>query len=199
MYTRVLTFTGAKNIDDGIVFIREKALPVVREQKGYGGINVSADRSGGVLGILSLWETEADRDASLNALAKTRDEGLAIVGGALQVEAFEQLLAEVSKPPPVGSALMITRISMDPAKIDENLAYFKRERLPLFKARPGFLALRSLMNRQTGQGAMGSAWTDEATMKAWAAEAPTLRQEAVARGVNFGEQSFREIVFSDLR
>jgi hypothetical protein len=61
MHTRVLTFTGPKNIDDGVAFVRDNAVPVLQEQKGYRGITASADRGGGVLGILSLWETEADR------------------------------------------------------------------------------------------------------------------------------------------
>jgi hypothetical protein len=33
-------------------------------------------------------------------------------------------------------------------------------------------------------------------MQAWAADAPTRRQNAQARGVNFGEVSYREIVFA---
>ena len=49
----------------------------------------------GVLGILSLWETQSDRDSSESALAKSRQEGLDIIGGDLTVETFEQLVAEV--------------------------------------------------------------------------------------------------------
>jgi heme-degrading monooxygenase HmoA len=199
MYTRVVTFTGAKNIDGGIAFVRERVVPILNEQKGYRGLSASADRSGGVLGVLSLWETEADRGASDSALAKAREEGLDIVGGEMTVETFEQLVAEVSAPPVAGSALMVTRISMDPAKIDENLAFFKSEIVPRIKATPGFLALRQMMDRKTGRGIVGSAWVDQDAMKAAAADAQARRQEGVARGVEFGEVSYREIVFVDLR
>ena len=81
MHTRVLTFTGAKNIDAGVDFLRQKVVPVLNDQKGYRGITASADRSGGVLGILSLWETQADREASDSALANARQESIDIVGG----------------------------------------------------------------------------------------------------------------------
>lgn len=199
MYTRVVTFTGAKNIDGGIAFLRERVVPILNEQKGYGGLSASVDRSGGVLGVLSLWETEADRDASDSALAKQRQEGLDIVGGELTVETFEQLVAEVSSPPVAGSALMVTRIGMDPAKIDENLAFFKSEIVPRIKATPGFLALRQMMDRKTGRGIVGSAWVDQDAMKTAAADAQARRQEGVARGVEFGEVSYREIVFVDPR
>ena len=199
MYTRVLTFTGAKNIDAGVDFIRQKVVPVLNEQKGYKGVTASADRSGGVFGILSLWETEADRDASESALAKSRQEGLDIVGGELTVENFEQVLSEISDPPGPGSALMVTRVNMDPAKVDENLAFFKSDVLPRIKAGAGFQGVRNMTNRETGQGLVGTAWASQDAMKAAAEEALSRRPEGVARGVSFGDTSYREILFADLR
>jgi len=53
MHARVMTFSGAKNIDDGLVFLREKAMPIVSAQQGYRGLTASADRNGGVFGILT--------------------------------------------------------------------------------------------------------------------------------------------------
>src|SRR2546427_773589 len=69
MFTRVLNFRGAKNIDGGVGLVRDSATPVLREQKGYRGTTASADRDGGVFGILSLWDTEANRDGSFDVLA----------------------------------------------------------------------------------------------------------------------------------
>jgi heme-degrading monooxygenase HmoA len=199
MYTRVLTFTGAKNIDDGVAFVRDNAAPVVQRQTGYRGVTASADRDGGVLGVLSLWETEADRDASFGPLAELRQQGLDVVGGELTVESFEQLAEQVASPPTVGSALMVTRISMDPSKIDENLGFFKREVMPRITAAPGFLALRHMMDRKTGRGIVGSAWAEQDAMKNAAAQGRARRDEGRARGVSFEEDSYREIVFADVR
>jgi hypothetical protein len=199
MHTRVLTFTGAKNIDGGVDFLRQKVVPVLNEQKGYRGVTASADRSGGVLGILTLWETESDREASESALAKARQEGLDIIGGELTVETFEQLLAEVDDPPGPGSALMVTRISMDPATVDENFAFFKSDVLPRMKANAGFQSVRNMINRKTGHGLVGTVWANQDAMKTAAADALSRRPEGIARGVSFGDASYREILFSDLR
>ena len=199
MHTRVLTFTGAKNIDDGVAFVRDQAAPVLREQKGYRGSTASADRGGGVLGVLSLWETEADRDVSFGPLAELRQRGLDVVGGDLTVDSYELLVEEMASPPTVGSALMVTRISMDPSKVDENLDFFKSEVVPRITAAPGFLALRNMIDRKTGRGLVGSAWADQDAMKNAAAQAQARRDEGRARGVNFDEDSYREIVFSDVR
>jgi len=199
MHTRLLTFTDAKNIDGGVDFLRQKVVPILNEQKGYRGVSASADRSGGVLGILTLWETAADREASESALAKARQEGLDIIGGELTVETFEQLLSEVADPPGPGSALMVTRISMDPAKIDENLAFFKSDILPRIKANAGFQAVRNMIDRKAGHGLVGTVWANQDAMKAGAAEAQSRRQEGIARGVSFGDVSYREILFADMR
>lgn len=198
MFNRVLTFSGAKDIDGGVGLVRESATPVLREQKGYRGTNVSADRDGGVFGILTLWDTEANRDGSFDALAGLRQRGLDVIGGELTVENFEELVLEVASPPTVGSALMVTRISMDPSKIDENVGFFKSNILPRITAAPGFLALRNMIDRKTGRGAVGTVWADQDAMKSAAAEGQARRDEGRARGVNFVEDSFREIVYADM-
>jgi heme-degrading monooxygenase HmoA len=199
MYARVLTFSGVSDIEAGIRFLQDTALPIVRSQRGYQGLNASADRAGGVLGVLSLWDSEADRDASESALGKTREEARSVLGGTLTVETYEELAVEISQPPAVGSALMVTRISMDPATIDQNIEFFKRDIVPLIKAGPGFQALRNMINRQTGEGMVGTAWADEQAMRAAAEAALARRAEAGGRGITFGDTSYREIVFTDRR
>ena len=118
----------------------------------------------------------------------------------MKIENFEQLVTEVGQPPPgPGSALMVTRISMDPGKIDENIAFFKSDVAPRIMALSGFQGLRNMINRDTGEGIVGTAWSDQEALKRAADDARSRRDEAVARGVNFGEVSFREIVLAELK
>jgi heme-degrading monooxygenase HmoA len=199
MFTRTVTFTGVTGIDAGVRYLQDTVAPLLAEQRGFRGVSAGADRSGGVVGVLSLWETEADRDASASTLANARQEGQRIIGGEMTVEHFEELLYEVDQPPKVGCSLLLRRISMDPAKIEENLGFFRREVLPQFKAQPGFCAVRNMINRQTGEGMVGTVWTDKASVDAAAAAAEARRPQAEQRGVTFGEQRKLEIVFADLR
>ena len=199
MHARVMTFSGAKNIDDGLVFLREKAMPLISGQKGYRGLTASADRKGGILGILSLWDTEADRQASEKVLADARQEAVNIVGGEMTVENFEQVVIEMGATPPgPGSALLVQRASMDPAKVEDNLAFFKSEVVPRIKANPGFLGLRNLLNREAGQSIVGTVWADTDSLRSALAQGEQSRQQALDRGVSFGEISEREILFTDL-
>ena len=199
MFARVLTFTGVTDFDAAINYLRETALPVVQSQRGYKGMTASADRSGGVLGILSLWESEADRDASESALGKTRQEAQGQFATGLTVETFEERVVQMTRPPEVGSRLMVTHISMDPAKVDENIEFFKNVVAPDIAANPGFRALRNMINPQTGEGIVGAVWDDESSMQAAATAAMARRPDAATRGVNLGEPSYREVVFTDFR
>ena len=200
MHVRVVTFTGAKDIDAGVKFLEEKVKPAMSSQEGYRGYIASADREGGVFAVLSLWDTAEARDASEAALASSRQEAVGVIGGEMKVENFEQLVAEVGDPPPEpGSALMVTRISMDPGKIDENLAFFNSDVAPRMIASPGFRGMRNMMDRSTGEGIVGTAWSDGDARQRAADEALSRRSEGIARGVTFGEVSFREILTGDLR
>jgi hypothetical protein len=200
MYTRVVNFTGATDIDAGISFLQDKVLPAMRDQQGYRGLIASADRAGGVFGVLSLWDNAEDREASDSMLAPTRQEAAAVIGGEMKVEKYEQLVTAVGqKPPGPGSALMVMRISMDPGKVDDNTAFFKSDVAPRITASDGFRGLRNMMNRATGEGIVGTSWSDQEALQRAGADAQARRDEATARGVTFGEMSVREIVLVDLR
>jgi heme-degrading monooxygenase HmoA len=200
MHVRIVTFNGAKDIDAGIGFVREKVVPLVERQNGFRGLIASADRAGGVFAVLSLWETAEDRDATERDLAESRREAAAVIGSDGQVENFEQLVSEVGETPPgPGSALMVTHVRMDPSKIDENVAFFKAEIVPRIKGSAGFQGLRNMIDRRTGEGIVGTAWTDPASRDRAAQDALANRAAGEARGVSFGDVSLREIVLAELR
>ena len=197
MYVRMLTFSAVKDIDGGLSFIREHAVPQAHQQPGFRGMTASVDRSQGLVGVLTFWESPEAREASFAALATLRQQGEGVMG-APEVENFEETLMEAATPPGPGASLMVTRVSMDPTRVDDNVAYFKSEVLPRIKEQPGFRAVRQMINRETGQGTVGTVWANEDSMQKWAEEAKVRREQAMARGLTFSEPSFREVVLVEL-
>jgi hypothetical protein len=197
MFTRIVTVTGAKDIDNGIEFIRDVVTPVMRSQKGWRGTTASANREEGVFAVLSIWETDADRDASESALLKLREDGRNQLGGtAVSVDYYEELTAELTKIPTIGSKLLLTKVTMDPAKIDEIASAFTSIVLPVVKEAPGFMALRHMVNRETGDGLLGTTWADAASRDKARAMAEERQRSGVP--VTIVERSERDIVFMDL-
>jgi heme-degrading monooxygenase HmoA len=194
-----MTFRGATEVDKGIAYLREEAASLVNAQHGYRGLSASADRDRKVFGLLSIWETEADRAASESALGKARQDVLKIVGGDLTIENLEEVVVEFAKPINPGCALFITRVSMDPGQVDENIAFFKSDVLPHIKSQPGFCGLRNMLDRVAGKAVVGSVWETRQALDAFEAQQPERRKTAESRGVRFDETEAREILFAEVK
>ena len=199
MFTRLLTFTGATDIDAGVTYLREEALPVLNAQRGYRGVTASGDRASATFHILSLWDTEEDRSASDSALGKARDEALKVVGGALEVEHFEQVVEAISKRPTPGCILNVVRVRMDPSSVDSNIAWFKDNVLPQISSQPGFCSLRNMVDRQTGRSIVGSVFEDKGSADEALAAMPQRRANAEERGITFEDVGQREILFGEIK
>ncbi len=64
-YARVLTATAQPGkTDEGVQIVRDAILPVTRQQPGYRGYLSLTDRTTGRVISITLWETEADVNAS---------------------------------------------------------------------------------------------------------------------------------------
>ena len=199
MYTRLLTFTGATGFDAGVDYLREEALPILDAQHGFRGVSASADRAGNLMTILSLWETEEDLSASDSALGKAREEALKIVGGALEIENFEEVVQEITKPVVPGSVLNVVRVRMEPAAIEDNIAWFKQSIVPTITSQQGFCALRNMVDRQTGRALSGSVFEDKESADASLAGIPQRRSAAEERGVTFESINQREVLLSQIK
>jgi heme-degrading monooxygenase HmoA len=199
MFVRVNTVTGAKDMDAGVEFLRDKVVPEVSGQKGFRGLTASGNRSTGDFGILSIWESLEDLKASESAASKLRPQAIAVIGGEVSVATLEQVVGEVAKPQNlVGCPLRIVQAKMDPAKVDETIAFFRSDVLPEIKAAPGFLAVRNMVDRSTGDSVVGTIWADEELMRSSEVKAEARRQRAAERGVQISEPRYRTVLFSHL-
>ena len=197
MHVRITTVTGASDIDGGLAVLRDQALPQMQQQTGFRGLSASGDRAAGVVTVLSVWDSEADLEASESAADKARGDAVRIMGGEVSVERYEQTVWTVgdTRPGP-GAKLHVRHVKIDPARIEENLEFFRRTVVPEMKARPGFLAVRQLIDRSTGEARVGSVWADEHSLSASLAQSEQRRTLAKDRGVEFGEDRMLEVLFT---
>ena len=187
------------DLDAAVVHLRDEVLPAIKDMRGFRGITASGDRNGGVIGILTLWDTEADMKASDAAASQVRENAVKAIGGrVIEVQTYEEVVREMAAPPAPGSRLLITPTKMDPTKVDENIEFFKANVLPDMKATPGFRAVRNMINRETGEGVVGLVLADEASVTEAEARGDARRARAAQQGVELGERSRREILFTAL-
>jgi heme-degrading monooxygenase HmoA len=199
MHARITTVTGATNIDSGLAVLRDRVVPQMQQQKGFRGLSAAGDRAAGVVTVLSLWDSQVDLEASESAASNARRDAVRLMGGQVSVERYEQNVWDVGDTrPETGAKLHIRNIKVDPNRIDDNLDFFRQTVVPDMKTRPGFLAVRHLIDRNTGEGRVGSLWIDEASLAASLAQSEHRRAAAKDRGVEFGEDQVLELLYSTL-
>lgn len=198
MYIRINTITGSRDIDAGLKALEEIVVPAVRQQKGYRGLSCSADRAAGILGVITVWDTLADLEASESAAAKVRQQSLTEVGGEVDVRIAEELVAEVGTPPPApGCALRLMSVTIERGTLDEHAEFFRREVLPTIRATPGFRGVRFMADRGTGEAMVGAVWSDLAAAKALESGDPQRIADAAGHGVRLALIGYREVLYID--
>jgi heme-degrading monooxygenase HmoA len=99
MFARVTTFEGPpEHVDDFRHALVEHMLPALRRLEGYQGVLILADRQGGkVLGV-SLWESEESMGASEEAAYWFRTHGAEAASERVtSVERYEVVFSGVVK------------------------------------------------------------------------------------------------------
>ena len=95
MHARMTTVEGDPGrIDDALSQIESEVLPVLKDQQGFKGFTVHADRSSGKVVGTSYWESEEAMHASEEAVRGSREEAAQRGGaaGGPTVEHFEVVI-----------------------------------------------------------------------------------------------------------
>jgi hypothetical protein len=196
MHARLVTITGT-DVDAAVKFIGEQVAPMASQQKGFRQLTAAGDRSRGVLSALTLWESRDDLDASESGFAKARQEVLDASGGQLTVEVFEQVAWQTAATPPgPGSVLQTVVYKTDPARVEDQVAWFKIEVLPAIMARAGVRGARNLVNRETGKGRISVVYSDRASLDAATGDRTQRMATARGRGFQFGEEAVLDVLYA---
>ena len=195
MHARLVTITGT-DVDAAVKFLEETVAPMASQQKGFRQLAAAGDRSRRLLSALTVWDSKADLDASESAFAKARKEVLETFGGQLSVEIFEQVAWQTGATPPQrGCVLQTVAYTIDPARVDDHVAWFTSEVLPMIMATSGVRAARNMVNRETGEGRVGVVYSDRASLDAAAANRAQRMATARSRGMEFGDDQVLDVLY----
>jgi len=98
MHARMSTLEGSpEEMDEGLRDVRERVLPLLKQQEGFKGfIALGNHQSGELIGI-TFWESEQAMQASEEVGDRTRSDTAEATGDAIEdVERYEVGLFEIS-------------------------------------------------------------------------------------------------------
>jgi hypothetical protein len=198
MHARMTTINGVSNVGDWGTYLKKNVVPEVSQIRGNRELTVSFERAAKLIGLLSVWETEADLQDSQGAIVKLGQESLEKLGGTASLAAFEIVIDEITKPPEPGNALIVRRTTGDPLRVNEGIAFVREEIVPMLKAMPGFRCGRAMVNRKTGEAVADVVYDSLSDLGAARekAEPPVSARAASLGRDETAEVSVREILFA---
>ena len=160
MYARVNIIFGTEDkVGPGVAHIEKSDRYVVEAAPGNRGLTTLVDRKTGVIVAISYWDDLGQ--SSEAALTKAREGAAEAAGGALITENFEIAVAEQLAVPDPGATVQMTRIQLDPSRVDAGLAFVRDELLQRLSACSGLCSAELLIDRVIGNGLLVTTWTDE--------------------------------------
>jgi heme-degrading monooxygenase HmoA len=201
MFARYTTVRGDPDkIEAAIEYVDGEARAAVEATPGSLGFAVVADPAGGRLIGASYWDSRESMMNSESALAEVRARAASTAGGEVSRERFEVVEGFRHSIPARGALARLSRFQVEPARADEAIARVREESVPRVKGADGLCSFQLLLDRDTGNGMVVSAWENEDAADAFWPTAEQLRARATEEaGVRFLEPENYSMIRSTVR
>ena len=179
MYARSTRFQGKPaNIDAGIKFVKTEVAPLLDQVDGCRGLSLLVDRQSGECIATSSWDSEAAMLASDKDLRPIRDRGRDVMGGSMQIDAWEIAILHRNHH---GQCCRVSWLKGD---LDAMVETFRVGILPQLEQTPGFCSASLLVDRFGAVGCATTAWEDQAAIEGSRLAADQMRSRLAdeARG-----------------
>jgi quinol monooxygenase YgiN len=148
MYARSTTIRGTTAaIDAGIAYMREEAMPAIREMPGCTGLSLLVDRDTGRCIATSAWEDEDSMRASAERVHPMRERLVASFGGEPEVHEWEIAVLHRAHALHDHGAARLTWAQVDDGRLDAFLEAYRANLMPRLQALPNFCSLSLLADR----------------------------------------------------
>lgn len=180
MYARSTTVRGHPDrIDQGIAQVQDEVLPTVTGMDGCVGLSMLVDRGSGECIVTTSWESEATMHATGESVRPLRERATELLQGMSSVQEWEIAVMHRDHRSTEGSCVRSTWLSIDPAKVDRALDFFRLGLLPRMEAMQGFCSASLLIDRASGMAVSSVAFDTRAAMEATRTTGEELRQSSV--------------------
>ncbi len=155
--------TPPDRLDNAAKIWREQVLTPARQQAGFAGAALMANRTSGEAVTVTYWASEAALRASeVDADARRGQIMQAIGGQILDIDRFELVVWERSGSPQANTFIRVNDIKGAPDKIDEGIRFVQEQVVPAVKALKGYRALVMGVNRASGRVFVTTVWESAA-------------------------------------
>jgi len=202
MYVRATTISAdPARIDEGVDFVRNSVVPAVNTLPGCLGLSAFVDRENALVTVSTAYETEQARAEADTLLTPLRAKGTRILGGGTPVtEFFELAVIDRLRPAEPGFWSRLTRVTIDPAQVDEAVDAYTSSTLNDVQLLPGYCSAVLLTDRARGMGVVSVTFDSRQHLADSRALAQQIRDSGLAKaGAEVVEVREAEIVIAGLK
>jgi quinol monooxygenase YgiN len=178
MYARSTAIRGnPQRVADGVAYMRNEVLPVVRHMDGCIGLSMLVDREAGHCIATSAWEDRRALRASAGQVHPMRMQMAGIFGGQPEVQEWEIAVLHRAREVGSGACARVTWTQGDPADLDRTIDAWKERLMPGLQEPPGFCSLSLLVDRASGRSVGTVSFVDRTALEASREAARRLRED----------------------
>ncbi len=172
--------TPADRVEAGIDNFKQQTLPRLRAAPGNLGAVLLTNRENGAGMGLTYWESAKAMAAAEQVGIQSRAEAVKSVPGVqiVNVERFELMIMDRSGPARAGGFVRVTTVIGDVDKLDALTVFMRNTALPMVRNLPGWRALITGVDRQTGRSFISAVYDSMDSLEASESKVAGLRADA---------------------
>jgi len=201
VYARSTTVrANPSDIDSGIRYVTEEVMPAITAMEGCIGLSMLVDRASGLCIATSAWSDDQSMHAADAALRPMREEAGKVMGGDPSVDEWEIAVLHRDHQTSDSTSVRCTWLRTDPARIDDAIALFRSEVMPVAEGMDGFCSASLMVDRGTGRAVSSVTWDSRQAMENTRETATKLRAQIAERaGAQIEDVAELEMALAHLR
>jgi heme-degrading monooxygenase HmoA len=201
VYARSTTIQAQpSSIDAGIAHLRDEVMPALQAIDGCVGVSLLVDRGSGRCIATSSWETEEAMHASADRIRPVRDQAAEMFGGSPTVEEWEIAALHRDHRSHDGACVRATWVTSDPARIDQNVEFYKASVLPELENLDGFCSASLMVDRASGRSVACTSFDSREAMERNREQSTALKNAKIQEaGVEEADEREFELALAHLR
>jgi len=201
MFARSTTIHGDPgSVDDGITFVHDESMPMLRAMDGCVGLSMLADRSSGHCIVTTSWRDEAALRASEDGVRSAAERTVDILGGRPELQEWEIAAMHRVHEAHHGAASRVTWLRTDPGSVQRAVDAVRLSLMPKLDDLPGFCSVSVMVRRDEGLAVAAVSYDDRADLERAGEGAREFREEfAPAMGIEVIDSAAFDVAIAHLR
>jgi hypothetical protein len=166
-------------LDDSVKFIETDVRPAVENELGSLGMSLYTNPELGVAVLTSFWVSRDALRHSEEVARPRRREAIKRAAGTVSVERYRVPVFERKAPPGTGTALRLTRMDVEPSRVEDVVEVYGDTVVPWFADAEGFCSSLLLVDWDTGHSVSATMWRTPQALAASRSLAAAVRVETV--------------------